>query len=286
MTDGVPSDQRLHRSQRAVGEHHDSPAVGSGSHECRRVQPASQCFFACPQVGSLQERPAIEQQGRTVAALSHRLRARRRDHQRRVGWHDVEHVALGRGSNKDAGKRSAELFGGPSRANDGGPIPAAAALWTLPRTPRAAGDPPTPPAGRCATCSAGSQHAPADRAPKPRPAAVARQGRQVTAPRDLNQNWAVALQRCVRRLPRQRRQPAPGRGLLRRGWIVARPDHRSTRADLDPAWREQLRPCGGHQPGSFRRHGVPANHGRGVRKMGPQHEHFAHVRVGRPRLCV
>ncbi len=146
VTDRIPAHQGLHCPQRTVAEHHDASTVGSGRNKRGRVQPAPHCFLAGPQVGSLQQRPAVEQQRRAVTAIGHRLGARGRDHQSRTSRHDVEYLPLRGGADNHAGKGSTEFFGRTTRADDGRPIAAAAAFGTLP----AGRDPPTPPAGRCA----------------------------------------------------------------------------------------------------------------------------------------
>ena len=102
VTDRIPSNQRLHGSQRAVGEHDNPTTISCRANQSGCVQPAPQCFLTGSQVGPLQECPTVEQQGRPVAALGDRFGARRRDHQSGARRHGVEHLALRRRADHDA----------------------------------------------------------------------------------------------------------------------------------------------------------------------------------------
>ena len=79
----VPPHERLHRRQRGVGHDHDLTALAARPGQRSSEQPPPQGLLPRPQVGPAEQRPGVEQEYGSVAAVGHRLGARGGDDQRR-----------------------------------------------------------------------------------------------------------------------------------------------------------------------------------------------------------
>ena len=197
----------------AVGDHHHPAAVRGRPGQRGGGEPAAQRLLAGPQVGPGQQRPRVEQQHRAVAALGHRLGARRGHHQRRLARHRGRAPVAARGAHRHAGEGPAQLLGGTPGADHRRPQPPAAAAPGR-RSRRPAGRT----SGRPATGArrAQRQRAGAVRAAGRGAALGAGHRRQVPAPRHLHQHRRAGGERVPGGPPGQRwaagRRRRPGRG--------------------------------------------------------------------------
>ena len=149
---------------------------------------------ACPRRRAdpdAQQRPAVQQQRRAVTAGGARFGAGRGDHQGRAGIDRGHHRFARGGDHRRAGKRAAELFGGPAGAHHDGAHrvrSACAAAQRRHRPGRTIGTPAPSPSGLQ------RQRAGAMPATRDRPATRTGQRRDVAAPRHLNQHGRLGLQ--------------------------------------------------------------------------------------------
>ena len=262
------------------------PARGGRTHEGCGREPAAQRVLPRSQGRPGGADGRVQQQSGGVPARRDRLRARRRDDDRRRVGDDGQHAA-GRPGAGDAdrhpGNARPELLGRPLRADADGPQRPGAALGAppvggQPPAPAAGGDAVAPwsdPAGRGTRRSApppGSART-RPRARTPRAGTCTRTGPSANRSRSVRHAGAGSLAAAAGPLPgeldRRQRQHPRRPGTRRRAVRddLARP------ARLDQGLRLDAAAVRGHQQ-------------RALLELGPQGQHLADVRVRCSRLGV
>ena len=275
----VPADQRLHGRVGGVGQHHDLAAVRAGRTSAAAAAQRRSASSPARRSGADEQRPAVEQQRRGVAALGHRLGARRGDHERRLGADAGQH----RRAPPECGPACP---GRPGRApRPCAPSPTAVARSRVAAAGRAGpgrrGDA-APAAGRARAARRRAERSAARGAPGRRAAPGAGQAGDVAA------RAAPARapgRRCERReAVRQARWAAGRRAAGVAGRRPVRPYAGASRRTTSRGRRHGVRPAGAQQGRALGGAGVAADDQGRALEAGAQGEHLADVRVGRARL--
>ncbi len=264
------------------------PPGHPGAGPAPRVGPAAQRLLGGAQVGPGEQQPGVEQHHRGVAAVGHRLGARRRDHDRRLGRRPSASTRspLER-AHRDAGEGPAQLLGGaarrraPARAARGRRTSAQAQAGSAVAAPAAASA-----GGRARRAAAGRR---SGQRAGVRQRSQARHGG--VAARGVCTSTGPVLQagRGARRAPRLGSRAARARGSRSSSRSVAAGDADRGRArrSTSRGARRARGPsrCGARYSASTLR-AKPPTSAAAPSALGAQQQHLAGVGVRRPRLGV
>ena len=260
------------------------PDPRRGAHQRRGGHPPAQRVLGRAQVLTAQQRPAVQQQRRPVPADRLRFGTGRRDHQHRAGVDLRHHRFTGRRDHRRARKRTTQLLGRPTGSHHHG-----ADRIRSTRTAAQCGIRPATPAAyrRSSRPVVQRQWAGAVPAAGDRPAASARQRRDVAPPRHLHQDRRLGLQRAAGGTQCDRWQPRGARRRVAFVGVTAVVEGHHPRGPLAhhrPRRNHVVRPAAAHQRLRLGGSGVSPDQCGATHLVGTQHRHLACVRIRGPRL--